>query len=384
MRETVLLLTSMAVLVVSKDKCLHTLDKGVRWTIDCSYMNLSVTPPPVILHPVVTLNISSNNFVQLVDSQFVNWTDILHLDLSSNSIKTINAGSFKGLVNLIELNLMNNQIEFLSSNITDSLVKLRILNLSSNRLKKIYPRSFEPIPLLLKLFLKNNLELGKILTNYDDLEVSFNQGLITLDFSNTSLSEIPENFFSNNGTHLISLNIALNPIKNIPHLAHSLRSLNISGTLIETVPQELFSNSDLLEKLYLQGLPFLKDIKARALNGLSHLEEIVIKDCPKLSFISEDSFGDSSPKLIRVVISECALTTLPKTFMPVLNKVTHLDLQGNPWVCDGRTAWITNLDIPVNLTGNLRCVFIFIFNYNIYCVSVQTLECTTLLLVILI
>lgn len=353
MLEALLVLSCVMTLVVSSERCHHSVDQGVRWIVDCSSRNLSATPPPVILHPVVTLNISNNIFEHLVDSQFVNWTDILHLDLSSNYIKTIDADSFIGLSNLIELNVMDNQIEFLSTNVTQHLSKLRILNLSTNRLKKIYPGSFEIIPLLLKLFLKNNLELGKVTANYDNLDVAFKQGLIALDISNSSFTEIPDNFLTN-ATRLISLNIAQNPLQHLPHLTSSLRSLNVSCTLIETVPQELFLQSNLLEKLHFQGLPFLKDIKARAFNGLLHLEELNIKDCPKLSFISEDSFGESSPRLKRLVISDCDLTTLPKSFMPLLEKVTHLDLQGNPWYCDGRIAWITSIDIPTNLTGNLR------------------------------
>lgn len=354
MLETVIILASTVVATVSCVRCRHTPDQAVtRWTVDCSGMNLSSTPPATNFHPVITLNLSHNIFAHLVDSQFENWTYILHLDMSSNHLTTIDKNAFKGLSNLVELNLMNNSIEFVSENITNHITKLKILNLSFNSIQKIFDGSFQRVPQLFKLFLSNNKDLGKEYNNYKDLIVALNNSLISLDISNCSLSEIPQNTLANS-TKLISLNLAHNPLTIIPQLPLSLRSLNISSTHLESIPLDLFRLSDLLEKLYLQDMPILKYLKARSLNGLSHLQELVIKDCPNLSLVSEDVFGDSAPRLRKLVISNCKLTTLSHNVEHLLDRVFLLDLQNNPWICDGRIIWFTKKNISSSLTENLR------------------------------
>uniref|UniRef100_A0A1B6FXT2 LRRCT domain-containing protein n=1 Tax=Cuerna arida TaxID=1464854 RepID=A0A1B6FXT2_9HEMI len=353
MKLFLVLLVSLVVSLVAGLKCRPTLELSIKWNVDCSALNLSSTPLPELFHPVVVLNLSHNLFTHLKNSHFTNWTEIVILDLSFNNIRNIDEHSFSGLTNLNELNLKYNEIEVLSTNITNHLPKLKILNLSSNKLKIIKDGTFQSVPHLLKLYLGNNIDLGKTEENFINLNKSLKQGLYTLNISNISLAELPKNFF--NCTILISLSIAHNPLKNIDELPSSLRYLNISGTLIESLPSGIFLKFDALQKLSLEQMPLLREIKANAFFGLSRLEELNIKDCPKLNFISENAFGSSIPKLKRVIIANTALTTLPKTFEPLFNKVTHLDLQGNPWICDGQISWVSHINISSNLSDNLRC-----------------------------
>ncbi|XP_046670464.1 leucine-rich repeat neuronal protein 1-like [Homalodisca vitripennis] len=354
MKSFLVLLVSFVVSLVTGLKCKPTLELSIKWNVDCSALNLSSAPLPELFHPVVVLNLSHNLFTHLENSHFSNWTEIIILDLSFNNIQNIDEHSFSGLTNLNELNLKHNKIEVLSTNITNHLPKLKILNLSSNKLKIIKDGVFQSVPQLLNLFLENNIDLGKTEENYINLNKSLKQGLYTLNISNISLAELPKSFF-NCTNYLISLSIAHNPLKNIEELPSSLRYLNISGTLIESLPSGIFFKSDTLQKLSLEQMPLLRQIKANAFLGLYRLEELNIKDCPKLNFISENAFGSSIPKLQRVTLANTALTTLPKTFEPLFNKVNHLDLQGNPWICDGQISWISHINISSNLLDNLRC-----------------------------
>lgn len=329
-------------------------DLGVKWTIDCSAMNLSVMPLPNNLHPIVFLNLSHNNFNHLTESQFINWTDISNLDLSFNNIQIVDFNTFLGLVNLNELSLSNNEIEIVSLNITNHLIKLKILNLSSNRIKLISSGTFEQtVPSLLKLYLRHNVDLGNDHSNYKNIIPVLTQGLITLDCSNTSTKIMDKNIFES-AYHLTSLKFALNPISDIPTLPRNLRFLNLSKTLLETITKGLFNGSEVLQKITMEEMPVLKDIKAKAFDGLNNLDEISFANSPKLVSISENAFGDSNPKLRRVVLANCGLTSLSEDLQQVIPRSQWLDLQGNPWICDGRISWIADADIFLNLTQNLR------------------------------
>lgn len=351
--ETLVALLSISISVSVGLKCKSMVDFGVKWTIDCSFMNLSVMPLPNNLHPIVLLNLSHNQFNHLTGSQFINWTDVSHLDLSFNKIHSVDLNTFLGLSNLNELILSNNLIEIVSSNITNHLVKLRTLNLSSNKITFISSGTFEQLPLLVKLYLRHNTDLGNNYSNFKNIIPVLTQGLITLDCSNTSTKVLEKQIFES-ANHLMSLNFAQNPISDIPILPRNLRHLNLSMTFLETIHQGLFNGSEVLQKITLEGMPVLKAIRAKAFEGMNNLEEFSVANSPKLMSISEDAFGDSSPKLRRVILANCGLTSLSKDLQQIMTKSQWLDLQGNPWICDGRISWIADTDIFLNLTQNLR------------------------------
>lgn len=348
----VITVLASAVSFVTGIKCRTSVDVGIKWTVDCSAMNLSAAPDPLILHPVVNLLLSHNVFFHLTEFQFSNWTDISFLDLSFNKIEIVDEGSFKGLSSLSELNLMHNQIEVLSANITKYLPKLKILNMSSNKLKQISQWSFESIPMLLKLFIGNNFNLGQS-SSESFINLSSITNLVSLDISNTSLSNVPDGFLGN-ASRLIMLNIGYNPVVSLPNIFFTLRTLNISGILLENINPGFLSKSDSLRKLSIENMPSLAAIQSNALSGLISLEELYINNCSKLGFISGEIFGETRPKLKRIVISNCALITLSKTLQPMLIDTEDLNLQGNTWLCDVRISWIASLNIQPNHTLNLR------------------------------
>ncbi|XP_054263744.1 leucine-rich repeat-containing protein 15-like [Macrosteles quadrilineatus] len=343
----------MFVSAVTSLKCRTSVDVGIRWTVDCTGMDLTSAPPGMLIHPVIALNMSHNRLIHVQESLFTNWTDILILDLSSNSIQTIDQNAFKGLSSLTELYLNNNSIKVLSSNITNYLLKLKVLSITSNKLKEIEPAVFDLLPSLYKLYLSNNIELGSDPNKLSPLKMPLSKSVLTLAIENISLADIPKDLFGE-ASHLIYLNIALNPLRNITDLPVSLRYLNISGTLIETVSKDSFSNLHLVQKLSLESMPLLKEIKANSFSGLANIEQLFIKNCTKLSFISERVFSESHPKMKRVVLSHCALTTLPRSLQPLLDQTEYLDLRDNPWTCDSGVSWILNLNVA-NVTSELKC-----------------------------
>lgn len=348
----VITVLASAVSFVTGIKCRTSVDVGLKWTVDCSAMNLSAAPDSLILHPVVSLLLSHNVFVHLTEFQFSNWTDISFLDLSFNKIEIVDEGSFKGLSGLSELNLMHNKIEVLSANITKYLPKLKILNVSSNKLKQISHGSFESTPMLLKLYIGDNFYLGKT-SSESFIDLSSIPTLVSLDISNTSLSKIPDGFLGNS-SRLITLNIGYNPVVNLPNIFFTVRTLNISGILLENINPGFLSKSDSLRKLSIENMPSLTALQSNALSGLIRLEELYINNCSNLGFISGEIFGEIRPKLKRIVISNCALITLSTTLQPLLIHTEYLNLQGNSWLCDGRISWIASLNIQPNQTLNLR------------------------------
>lgn len=349
----VITVLASAVSFLSGLKCRTSVDLGIKWTVDCSAMSLSVAPSPLNLHPVVSLILSHNVFDHLTESQFSNWSDISHLDISFNKIEFVDESSFRGLGGLNELNLMHNQIEVLSINVTKYLPKLKILNLSSNKLKIINQDSLECIPLLLKLYIGNNIHLGNTLLKSFVKLMSSIPNLISLDISNTSLSKVPDDLLGNS-SRLITLNLGYNPVFSLPNIFLTLRNLNISGILLNTIHPGFLSKSDSLRKLSMENMPLLTDIQSNALNGLVSLEELYLNNCSKLSFISGGIFGETQQKLKRIIISNCALVTLSKAWQPLLIKTADIDLQGNPWLCDGGISWIASLNFQHENSINLR------------------------------
>jgi Leucine-rich repeat (LRR) protein len=344
-----LFVTLTLVAAVAGLKCRTSLDLVMRWSVDCSSMNLSSAPAAMIIHPVVSLNMTHNSFLYLKESQFINWTDISILDLSFNKIQSIDRKAFKGLSNLTELYLNNNGIQVLTLNITNYLIKLKVLSVSHNKLNAIESTVFNTVPSILKLYLGHNTEFGRIENNLIPIKSILNRSLITLGLENISLPEIPKDFFSN-ASHLIYLNLALNPLQNVSHLPDSLRYLNISGTLVVTISNDSFPNLQLIQKLSIESMPYLKEIKAESFSGLVNINELHLRNCSKLQSISESAFGDSHPKLRKVDLSYCGLTSLPRGLEPVLSEVESLDLQGNPWDCDASVSWLLDLNLGTRIS----------------------------------
>lgn len=343
------------VCVVFCSECNVSPNVNVQWLVDCSTLNLTTTlpdPPPV--GPVIVLNLSANGFSTLCDFMFQNWTSILDLDLSSNKISIVESETFQGLKKLNNLNLMNNSLTYLVSNITKHIPRLKILNLSNNKIKVISPGTFQPVPDLQRLYLQNNFALGSKLDQYETLKITLSQGLKILDLSNSGFVKIPDDFFYEM-IHLRTLYLVGNPLTDVPVIPHTLIYLDLSNTLISEIVEGDFGHNHALQTLILNNLHNLKQLPEGAFNGLSKLRVLSVEHCSYLTTVSANVFGSSEPQLKNVTFASCSLTTLSKLLKPTFEKTEYVNLQSNPWECDGRIVWFADLNIIEALTEDLKC-----------------------------
>ena len=158
--------------------------------------------------------------------------------------------------------------------------------------------------------------------------------LKTVDLSRNELVVIEPNAFSQNG-HLTALSLAHNELLNLPEegpllKSKSLKVLVLSGCNLSNIPPNTFRELPNLEELY------ISHNKLKVLPPLQSVERLIILDVGHnyLTDLNSESFS-ASPKLIQLNLSNNKLSTLNTTLMSQLaNASIHLDLKGNPWVCD--------------------------------------------------
>ena len=203
--------------------------------------------------------------------------------------------------------------------------------------------------------------------------------LVTLNLSHTGIEDLPRNFLK--GLHEVRiLDISKNSMEFIPaeiqyHFLkglHEVRILDISKNSMEFIPAEIqyhgtdinelildgnpiqklkshsFSSMKNLQKLSLQKMPFLHEIKASAFSGLVALKTLKIVENPRLAYIDPDAFMDFQHPMIleNVDFSNNYLRYMPKDLLFGLGKNSSLQsfrVEGNVWECDCHNQWLIDL-----------------------------------------
>jgi len=328
--------------------------------VDCSSRNLSTLPVEWQLSQDARhLDLSRNQLSSLVKEQFSRWGNLEVLILSRNKFASLNEDAFLGLTNLRILDLSYNMLTSLPEKIFSGLSVLSELNLEMNLLQDMHPNVFVSTPHLDSLRLGYNTDLGKsIMKSADFLTVVLERNLTYLALNNMSITKFPDYPFSQ-ASQLRHLSLADNPMKVIEMFPTSLDTLNLSGIEVEVILPGDFKSYPKLKNLYLDRLIHLISVQKNAFEGLKSLEFLTMENCIQLHEFDERAFvGPESVAvpLKRLSLSRSGLHTLSsKTLVPLKPTLEHLALEGNPWRCDCKLAWIRQTNFSLEHPEYLRC-----------------------------
>ncbi|CEF67983.1 Toll/interleukin-1 receptor homology (TIR) domain and Leucine-rich repeat and Leucine-rich repeat, typical subtype-containing protein [Strongyloides ratti] len=206
---------------------------------------------------IENLDLSGNKFTKIPFEIFEESFEMLTtLDVSRNNIRNIN--SFGNMTHLQSFDLSHNKIEELKSNSIDKCNMLQDIILTNNSIHKISPTFFD----------------GQ------------KESLISLDLSLNLLLEVPISI--SNLNRIKYINVSHNQITNIPLLTLSklghLTSFDTSYNRLSSIDSFIFSNCRKLKRLYLKN------------NRITQLSKDAFKDSNSLSILDIsnnylDNFG---------------------------------------------------------------------------------------------
>lgn len=283
--------------------------------------------PPKPLKKLVKINVinfvvNHNNLTKIRDLSFMRWHKLQSLDLSFNIIDTLGPLSLFGLEKLESLNLRGNklrQVPTLALQSTMSSVssmmptkssKIKHLYLSENTLESIQSDSFSMLGETQELFL-DSCSLRSI------EEQSF-RGLHTLNLlslDKNNLDEVPSQSFS---------------------YLPLLRTLKINANNISSLIPESFNALVNLEELQMNNATF-KEIQQGVFDGLDSLKRLEVAYNPSLKNI-ESSALDKLTNLLYLNLNSDSLASLSEVSS---EKLSRLDLRGNPLNCGCDLKWLT-------------------------------------------
>lgn len=126
-------------------------------------------------------------------------------------------------------------------------------------------------------------------------------------FGSNNFTEIPDEFFEK---------------------STSLEVLQISGTQLEKIKTNDFSNLKQLSTLNMISNPALEKIEPKAFDDLTSLRRLQLSDSQKLAHLSPEIFKNLQ-KLEYLILKNNSLTALPEDLLLGLRSITELDLSSN-------------------------------------------------------
>lgn len=311
---------------VTSADCKFKFDSALKWTANCSKMNLTVIPSLQKNQPINRLIISQNNFTSLTN--FTEWSYLHYLDISHNNIRRIDR-HFKALTNLNNLDLSYNRIEYIDLFAFEHLHSLRVLDLSGNPLlATTHPKFLHAIN-------------PKYLIQ-----------LTQIHLSGVGLSEVPQELFQHH--HLVLLDLSSNKIKRLVPFPKTLVSLDLSKNLFERIDSEIFVPNSHLRVLHMEDNKNLKLIQFSSFHCMSELRFLSFEGCSLLDHVPADLFHHDK-QLEYFSIAHCNFQTISLVFKSHFLKIKHLKLHGNPWHCDSRIKWFKFLNATHETNNDLRC-----------------------------
>lgn len=228
-------------------------------------------------------NMASNS--GLGENSFMNLLELTFLEISNNSIASLPENLFINQTELKYLNLTENGLKSLPNGIFKHTKKLCWLDLSHNQLKTIQPGTFD------------------VLIDLNGLNLSYNQ----LNFDDFNDLE--------------------SPFKNLA----ALKSLNLAGNGLISLPNQTFNNMQQLEWLDLSGNR-LEHIQADLLDCLINLKHFNLSS-NKLSTFSNHLWRFDY-QFYELDLSNNRLETINDDDLPRLGERMEYKLDGNPWTCE--------------------------------------------------
>lgn len=247
--------------------------------VNCSDVQLAAVPAGLPFDSKL-LNLTHNTIKTLVNQQFRNLTQLLHLDLSDNLLTLVEVEAFLGLRNLLTLRLPRNRLKVISVGVFAGLNALQLLDISSNKI------------------------------------------LVLLDFTFRDLASLE--FFTADGNDLVF--ISRQAFTGLT----GLKKLDLDGCNLTAVPTESLAQLSELRSLHLHQLG-LTTLPNYSFHPLAHLKQLVISHFSRLETLAGNSlFGLN---LTSLTIEHCNLSDVPYISLHPLVYLVYLDLSFNPITC---------------------------------------------------
>jgi len=340
--------------------------KCTETTIDCSSGKLKQHPDASEwpTDKVVTDVLMDDSYLVHV-TQYPRMA-ILRLSLHKCSIVHIDNEAFKNLQNLTELDLSYNDIT--SANLDpavfrgpyapdeyEPLSNLHTLKLSFNAIHSLKSDLFEHTPNLRILSLDSNPL--RVLDHSTVMAISTLTYLEALDLSYTDLKDLPE-YLLHTPKYLHTLNLTGNFMTRVPAAlqhTHTLEVLHFSENPITVLDRSSFkSEMPFLYELHMNNMPNLTYIASGAMSTLIALQEVYLNHNSRLVAIHPDTFSSRGnkeesegwPPIIKLDLGYNNLSSLDRHLLGHWEVLTHLNLEGNPWMCDCENQWMISTLLP--------------------------------------
>lgn len=299
----------------------------LSWSVDCSSLNLDFFPQHLLEHPVRKLTFVHNNLNSSVKFQV--WKDLEHLNVAYNKLTYITNETFNGLEKLIYLNISYNEINRLNVDAFYNL-PIRILDISGNQ------------------------NLGKNSESLENaLDGILSRGLRKLYIADLNMHDMTVNFFDR--ADVLSLvDMSNNYLKYLPIFPKSLKIVDISNNSFNTLTIKPFYHSREIYTFIAENNKNLTQVQTDTFHGMTELKYVSFKGCTKFDQIYYGTFHFNK-KLQYLSIANCNFKTLPSILKYNFFRIDVVDLQDNPWHCDANIKWFYVMDMPKNMTKNLRC-----------------------------
>jgi hypothetical protein len=298
-------------------------------------------------------------FIPILSSKPTNSASIL--DISNNRITTI-SGELQLYPLLESLNIANNDITTLDTDSFQNLSSLQELSMARNKIHSftLTAAMFKPLTSLHTLSLAYN-HLGPSF-NIDTFKYLHNLVLLDLDYNSiVHLRRDHHATAEHTLPYITELKLKGNVLLHIPQhiwsLFPPLIELDLSGNAISSVNGGAFKGLIQLKSLLLNDMDTLMEIEHLAFADTRKLQNLEIMGCAKLKEIQSGAFG-TVQSMRSLHLENNALETLSGKLLP-WEKLTHIFLYGNPWICDCRLNWIASIALQNKLiVGQLtQCAF---------------------------
>ncbi|XP_012157480.1 uncharacterized protein LOC101458689 [Ceratitis capitata] len=260
--------------------------------------NASAAATVLRLPSLIFLDLSSNQFTEIVNDCFNAFPQLKTLSLYANHIELVQPDAFKSLKELMSLDMSHNRIISLDAKIFDKNKRLQTVDLSHNHIHSI-SGVFSNLPQLREVFLSENniLELpADAFTNSSNVDVIYLEAnaiahidpnvfstLVNLDhlyLRSNFIPLVPVTLFDK-CQKLTSLSLDNNQIQDLEigmfRKLEFLREVRLHNNRIRRIRKGVFEPLPALQELHVQKNN-IEDIEPGAFQSLTNLQHINLQD----------------------------------------------------------------------------------------------------------
>lgn len=271
--------------------------------------------PKTMPDSVTDFRLNDNKIMQINDTDFANMTKLKMLALNNNQLHFVANTALSHLVHLEEVWLRNNRLVYIPRGLPDN---LRTLYMDSNQIREIEDGLFTNQSKLHYL----TVEMNKI-SHVGNKTFAGLRFLKSLNFRGNKLRVIEAGTFTS---------------------LHNLSTLSLSDNPLERIERGAFLDLGNLTFLHLVMCGEEMALEENFLEHMPNLQQLSLMNSPGLAEAFIKMVHDN-PLIPLKLLSEIDLTyndlqTLTPNVLETFPALTALYLDGNPWACDKRLAWL--------------------------------------------